>query len=143
MCAAEEFVLQQDGLPKEWLLLDSCSTVDIVSNIDLLTDVHTVDTPTWVRCNAGRVQLRQQGYLGDYPHPVWYNPKGVANILSLNNVTNHYRVTMDTSYSKELIVHRHDGSTIVFSPSRNGLYKHELNDNEAINEMWSTLEHPG
>jgi hypothetical protein len=59
VCAAEEFVLEQDGLPREWLLLDSCSTVDIVSNVDLLTDLHPADTPTWVRCNARRVQLTQ------------------------------------------------------------------------------------
>ena len=89
-CAADQFVLQHNRLPNKWLLLDSCSTTDIVSNIQLLTNVHDAPTPTWVRCNAGRIQLTQRGYLGDYPHAVWYNPKGVANILSLHNVSDHY-----------------------------------------------------
>jgi hypothetical protein len=105
VCAAENFVLQHGNLPRRWLLLDSCSTTDIVANVELLNDVHQAATPTWVRCNAGRVQLTQQGYLGDYPYPVWYNPKGVANILLLNNVTNHFRITMDTATNKAIIVH--------------------------------------
>jgi hypothetical protein len=71
----------------------SCSTADIFANADLLTDIHNAPNPIWVRCNAGRIQLTQQGYFGNYPYPVWYNPKGVANILSLYNVTKHYRVT--------------------------------------------------
>jgi hypothetical protein len=139
MCAAENFVLQHNDLPRRWLLLDSCSTTDIVANVDLLSDVHQAATPTWVRCNAGRVQLTQQGYLGDYPYPVWYNPKGVANILSLSNVAEHYRVTMDTSQSKAMVVHRLDGTTIPFTPSVNGLYKYEMRPAESINHMWSLL----
>jgi hypothetical protein len=67
----------------------------------------------------------------------------VANILSLNNITNYYRVTMDTSRSKALVVHRRDGSTIVFSSSQNGLYKHELTENESINDVWTMLEYVG
>ena len=94
----EQLVLLHD-LPLLWLLLDSCSTADIFANADLLTDIHDVPNPIWVRCNAGRIQLTQQGYFGNYPYPVWYNPKGVANILSLNNVAQHYRITMDTMHN--------------------------------------------
>jgi hypothetical protein len=38
-----------------------------------------------------------------------------------------------------MIVHRLDGSTIEFTPSNNGLYKHELDQAESINQMWSML----
>jgi hypothetical protein len=85
MCATEQIVLQQHTLPAGWLLLDSCSTIDIVSNASLLRNIHSVECP-----NAGQVQLDHQGYLGDYPYPVWYSPEGVANILSLNNVASKY-----------------------------------------------------
>jgi hypothetical protein len=95
-----EQVVLMHNLPRMWLLIDSCSTTDIFANKLLLTNVHDAPTPIWVRCNAGRIQLKQQGYFGNYPqHPVWYNPKGVANILSLANVTKHYRVTMDSATS--------------------------------------------
>ena len=137
--SVEQIVLVHT-LPRMWLLLDSCSTTDIFANKSLLTNVHKVTTPIWVRCNAGRIQLTEQGYFGNYPHPVWYNPKGVANILSLANVTKYYRVTMDSSSSPSMTVHRSDNTTIPFEPSGNGLYKHELpSDTSAVNNMWSLL----
>jgi hypothetical protein len=40
ICDAEELVLEHHGLPTTWLLLDSCSTVDTVSNANLLHDLH-------------------------------------------------------------------------------------------------------
>lgn len=80
-----EQVVLVHTLRRMWLLIDSCSTTDIFSNASLLTNIHEASSPIWVRCNAGHIQLTQQGYFGNYPHPVWYNPKGVANILSLAN----------------------------------------------------------
>ena len=135
-----EQVVLVHTLPRMWLLIDSCSTTDIFANSSLLTNIHKAPSPIWVRCNAGRIQLTQHGYFGNYPHPVWYNPKGVANILSLANVTKNYRVTMDTSVSPAMTIHRSDGTTIHFEPSGSGLYKHELPSNtSAMNTMWSML----
>jgi hypothetical protein len=138
-CPAEQFVLGHHNLPTSWLLLDSCSMVDIVSNANLLRNIHHVDCPAIVRCNAGRVRLDHQGYLGDYPYPVWYNPNRVANILLLSNVTSTYCVTMDTKQNKAITVHTHNGYTINFTPSDNGLYKHELESKESILDMWTML----
>jgi len=135
----EQLVLMH-GLPLMWLLMDSCSTTDIFAMASLLSNTHTAAKPIWVHCNAGCIQLTQHGYFGNYPHPVWYNPKGVANILSLANVTKHYRVTMDSAASPAMLVHKNDGTSIKFEPSGSGLYKHELpSDNTAINQMWSML----
>jgi hypothetical protein len=98
--AAEEVLLEHHALLDKWLLLDSCSTIDIVSNDNLLHDIHPTDNPIWVRCNAGRIQLTHQGFLGDYPYLVWYNPHGVANILSLENVSSKYQVKQyDCAYA--------------------------------------------
>jgi hypothetical protein len=84
ICTAEQIVLEHHTLPARWLLLDSCSTIDVMSNASLHHNIHCVKCPTWVHCNARQVQLDHQGY------PVWCIPKGVANILSLNNVANNY-----------------------------------------------------
>jgi hypothetical protein len=118
-----------------------CSTTDIFANASLLSGLHIARTPSiWVRCNAGRIQLTEQGYFGNYPYPVWYNPKGVANILSLANVTKHYRVTMDSITSAAIVVHKSNGTSITFEPSGSGLYKHELsNDASQVNQMWTML----
>ena len=46
---------------------------------------------------------------------------------------------MDTSHNKAMTVHRRDGTTIEFTPSDNGLYKHELRTNDSIRDMWAML----
>jgi hypothetical protein len=85
------------------------------------------------------VQLDHQGYLGDYPYPVWYNPNGMANILSLSNMADNYRVMMDTKHNNGITVHTRNGSTIDFTPSPNGLYKHQLESNKQTQQMWTML----
>ena len=61
-----EQVVLVHTLPRMWLLLDSCSTTDIFANAYLLTNIKKAPTPIWVRCNAGRIQLTQQGRFGNY-----------------------------------------------------------------------------
>ena len=139
ICNVEHLVLMH-GLPLRWLLIDSCSTTDIFASASLLTNIHVAPQPIWVRCNAGRIQLTHQGCFGSYPYPVWYNPRGVANILSLANVTKHYRVTMDSSNSPMIAVHRQDGTVINFEPSEAGLYKYDLSSHESpLDQMWSMM----
>jgi hypothetical protein len=72
------------------ILLDSCSTVNLIANKNLLHGIHRVDTMLRIRCNAGFTTTNQQGWLGDFPEPVWYNPNGVANIMSLFVVKKYY-----------------------------------------------------
>jgi hypothetical protein len=45
-----------------------------------------------VRCNAGWTITNQIGQLPGYPGKVWYNPDGVANILSLADAEQYFRV---------------------------------------------------
>lgn len=53
------------------LLLDTCSTGNLISNPHMLHDIHTVDQQITIHCNAGKMTLNQMGYLGQYPEPVW------------------------------------------------------------------------
>ena len=82
------------SLPDTWLLIDSCSTVDIISSPGLLHGIHKVSNPIRVRCNAGVTILDQMGYLGDYPQPVWYNPDSGANIMSMFNISQQYHLML-------------------------------------------------
>ena len=61
-------------LPTTWLLLDSCSTTNLISNKSWLCDIHDDGTSILVRCNAGTITLTHKGYFGSYPEPLWYNP---------------------------------------------------------------------
>ena len=92
-----------------------------------------------LHCNAGSVTLSHQGYLGDYPVPVWHHPDGVANILSLRNVTQHYRVTMDSHASNCLTLHKENGTEYKFHPSETGLYRLALRSPDEAIHMWSLV----
>ncbi len=86
-----------DGTLLSMLLIDSCSTVCLISNGTLLHNIFTTYHCMHVRCNAGMRTANKMGYLGNFPEPVWYDPNGIANILSLNRVKQHYEVQYKSS----------------------------------------------
>ena len=88
----------------------------------LLHNIFKAKQPIQVHCNAGQVALTHQGYLGGYPQPVWYNPHGIANIMSLYDVTKYYHVTMDSREENGFCLHFNDNSTVAFQPCSKGLY---------------------
>ena len=115
-------------MPQRWILLDSCSSANLILDKTLLHNVHQAARPLVVHCNAGSMTLTEQGYFGSYPEPVWYNPSGLANIMSLNNVSKYYQLTMDTMSDAAILLHRSDDSNMRFVPSKKGLYHHALRD---------------
>ena len=58
---------------------------------------------------------------------VWYDPRGIANIISLKNMKEIYCVTFDSMSNDgvHFIVHR-DTGPILFRPSTSGLYFHNM-----------------
>jgi hypothetical protein len=78
-------------IPKNWILLDNQSTVNVFCNKDLLKNVRKTDRRMTIMCNAGATVRSMIGELDGYPGEVWYNPNGIANILSLSDVEKHYR----------------------------------------------------
>ena len=109
-------------------MIDSCSTLNLISNKSWLSDIHEVDTTMHIHSTGGVSVTRKMGYLGNYPTPVWYLPDGnpnIASILSLRDVTQHYRVTMDTAVENAIILHGVDKQQHRFILSGKGLYKWE------------------
>ena len=86
----ESYIQHHHIQPNRSLFLDSCSSTNLISTLSLLHNIHEVKTTLHVRCNAGVLSTNQMGYFRTYPEPVWYNPEGVANILSQNNVAQHF-----------------------------------------------------
>ena len=127
-------------LPPEWLLMDSCSTVHLICDRELLTNVHDVEQDIMVHCNVGAIKLTQMGYLGDFLTPVWYHPQGIMNIMSMDDVATQFRMTLDSWTSNALCLHSLDGKCIAFMPSAKGLYKHVLTSITDITTFWSNLQ---
>ena len=129
------------SLPDTWLLIDSCSTVDIVSSSNLLHGIHHVSHPIWVRCNAGVTTLNQMGYLGDYPCPVWFNPEGGGQYYV--HVQHHPTISSQHGYTHQanaILMHHNNGDVTVFTLSEHGLYKHALSNKESIAGFWSCIQ---
>jgi hypothetical protein len=84
--------------------------VDVFTNPKLLKNIRPAKTIMNIRCNAGMTTATEQGDLEGYG-TVWYNPKGIANILSLSRVQEKHRVTYDSAAWGVFSVHKEDGST--------------------------------
>jgi hypothetical protein len=60
---------------------------------------------------------------------MWYNPKGVANILSLSQVEKKHRVTYDSAASKAFVVHNSDVRKRGFEQAKSGLFYMDAEQN--------------
>jgi hypothetical protein len=93
----------------------------------------------WICSLDGQIRLVQKGHLGNYPYPVWYNPNGIANILSLFNVSKAYCVTMDTSNSLTMRVHLNNESFLDFTPTAHGLWVYHVSNPQNVQDIWSMV----
>ena len=107
-------------IPKTWVLLDSQSTVDIFCNPNLLVNIRRSSERMRIHCNAGS---RLTNLIGDLPGygTVWYDPKAIANILSLHQVRKHYHISYDSSHRK-FVVTKPSGKEFTFQESDGGLH---------------------
>jgi hypothetical protein len=76
-------------VPDSWILLDDQSTVDVFCNKNLLQNLHEGETACRISCNASTAETGLIGDLPGCPSPVWFHPKGIANVLSLRRVSKH------------------------------------------------------
>jgi hypothetical protein len=128
-------------LDPSWLLLDSQSTMSVFNNKDMLTNVRPSAHVIRAITNGG---FQDSNMIGDYTQlggacEVWYNPASIANILSLADVRKHCTVTMDSSRSPSINVHRKDGTIMNFAEHPSGLYIHHSNETSAPVANYSFL----
>ena len=73
-----------------------------------------------VHCNAGSHLTNLSGDLPGHG-TVWYDPKAIANILSLWRVQDHYHITYDSAHQK-LIITKPSGKEFAFQESEGRLH---------------------
>ena len=108
-------------IPNTWILLDNQSTVDVFHSEKLLTNIRVAPGYMDIHCNAGVTSTNLIGDLDGYG-TVWYQPKGIANILSLTKVSEKYLVTYNSREGDAFVVHKEDGTTRTFKKSPRGLF---------------------
>ena len=114
------FYQANSKIPKTWELLDSQSIVDIFCNPRLLKNIRRIPKGMMVHCNAGS---RLANLVHDLPGygTVWYDPKAIANILSLRRFRDRYHISYDSSHRK-FVVTRPSRKEFVFQESEGGLH---------------------
>jgi hypothetical protein len=72
--------------------------------------------------NAGSRMISEIGQCGNFFYDPYYDPNGVANVLSLNQmIQEEYTETMDSEHCNEFLVNCGNGDVMRFS-NRNGIY---------------------
>ncbi|KAL7464346.1 hypothetical protein ACHAXS_004675, partial [Conticribra weissflogii] len=106
-------------LNPDHIYLDTCATFSQVIKEEYLEDIKQADTGLIAHCNAGTIHIDKFGYLGKLK--VWYNAMGLANILSFNELEQHYDISYGTkTTSGNFIVHTTSGD-IIFHRNEIGL----------------------
>ena len=126
--ALAHFTLAQNELEvidKNWVLLDTCSTVSVFCNSELVHDIQAClpGTGLTVITNGGSQSYAHTAEFNMLPMKVHYNTHSIANILSLSDVANlpDTKLTMDTSKDRAILLH-HKNKVFRFKECADGLY---------------------
>jgi hypothetical protein len=111
---------------KNWLLLDSQSTVDQVAYPALLKNIRKAASIVTVHCNAGSTSTNFEGDLGNVT--VKHNPHSIASVVLLHETKQRHRVTYN-SWDQGRVFQAHNNSRIVeFKPNSRRLHYHDVSD---------------
>ena len=127
---------------KDWILLDSCSSVDLFCNPRMVESIRPSSSKLELGTNAGVVNCRYKATLPHYG-TVWYSPKAITNVLSLGNVVDKYPVTFISRQEDAFLVET-DQETVKFVRLAANLYAripHEANARQIAQVKAIVKEH--
>ena len=127
---------------KDWILLDTCSTSNTFCSPQYLKSIKQCKPGDELQLvsTGGITTFRQHGVFQLLPLRVHYNPKTMANVLSLKAVMDlpGVDVKLDSTKSDEIVVTVKNGgrpeSSFVFTPCHDGLYYYNPKSKASNNE---------
>ena len=119
-------------IDKDWLLLDNQSTVNVVCNPALLTNIRQIKQCMYIYCNAG---MTSTNWVGDFEGygTVWFHATGIANILSLALTKETHRIVYDSAADNIFYMYSQDGNRYrEFRQSQRGLYYTDMKSSSVV-----------
>ena len=127
----EEYVLTQKAARKtinsDLVLLDSQSTVNLFTNPEHMRNIRPATTPINVHCNKGTLTTNAEADFGDTP--VYFDDRGIANVLSLYRLGRKFKVTYDSTDRGGVFKVNTKQGVVEFKPTINGLHTLNLKTN--------------
>ena len=105
---------------RNWILLDSQSTVSSFCNPSMVERIYKADTPMTLSTNAGEAVVTKQADVPNWGR-VLFHPEAMTNIFSLSQMSDKYRVTYDSAKEQAFVVHTPQGQ-LKFRRSAEGLH---------------------
>ena len=95
-----------EGIPISWILLEFQRNLNIFSNLFLLINIIEGDRCMNVHKNLGMFRANLVGFIPGCLENIWYDPKGISNILGLSQISDNYKywVQYDSQDSKDFII---------------------------------------
>ena len=86
---------------KEWILLDSQSTVNLFCNPRYVNNIRKAHAILQLSTNTGQKAITTVADVPDYG-TVWFDYESITNIFSLADMSDKYRVTFDSANKQAL-----------------------------------------
>jgi hypothetical protein len=135
---------QMEESMREWVLIDTASTVNVFCNREFVREVKKMK-PVMVHTNAGPFTVQEKAKLAWCDMEVWFDPNAITNVLSFAILQEKFPIIYDNSKANAFIVKTPKGD-LEFKPLSKNLYVHKPRSDgiklEAKQEtsMLSTLE---
>ena len=95
-------------IPHVWILLDTCSTDNVINNRHLVENVSscTEDEKLKIYANGGDLTYEEKYVFKYLPLGVHFNPQSISNVLSLKHVNNMpgYHLEMNTKKESGILL---------------------------------------
>ena len=123
---------------KDWILLDTGSTVNVFCNEKLIRDIRDSAQTLQVHTNAGTFESKQVATLPWHDIQVWFDPNSITNVLSFATMAEQFRITYDNKVEDVFKVHTPKG-VLPFKQISKNLYVF-IPDKEVARTMFQTLD---